>query len=98
MNHTDPDPAATAANENAWLTGTTRFLDLDGGCWISIDDDPNLVGGYVATAHVDDGGYTTYEAVRGEIEELDEAKAWALDTFGKLYGFVAQDDDGRRGL
>ena len=66
MKHIHQNPAAAATTENAWLTSTTRFLDLGTGCWIVIEDDPNSMGCYVATTRVDDMEHTIYEAVESQ--------------------------------
>ena len=77
-----PDPKDLSPSH--WMTYTKRVLTLSEGSWIAVEDDPNLGGGYLAIVHVDLGGYSDFEASRGEIEELDEASAWALATYEKL--------------
>jgi len=79
----------TFDNPAHWMELTTRYLDLDNGCFITIEDDPNLTGGFIATVHFDDGNNVVIEATRDEIEDKREAKAWAFSMFDKLRATIS---------
>jgi len=76
-------------NPMHWMELTTQYLDLDNGCFITIEDDPNLGGSYLATVHFDDGEYIVIESTRGEIEDKREATAWAFSMFDKLRALIS---------
>ena len=76
---------------DGWMTLTTRYQDVGNGSYVTIEDDPNLGGGFRAVVHVDTSveNNVVIEASRDEIEEYDEALAWARDMLEKLRNVVA---------